>query len=49
MLFEVGWWVASYKDRNTVHDRVSRTVIRALKEAGVVLPYRQDRVDLTKV
>jgi small-conductance mechanosensitive channel len=39
MVFKVGWWIASYDDLYPVHDRVSRAVIRALKDAGIVLPY----------
>jgi small-conductance mechanosensitive channel len=38
MLFEISWWLETYKDLNPVRDRVSRAVIQALKDAGVVLP-----------
>ena len=43
MVFLVGWWIATYDDFYPVHDRVSRAVIQALREAGVVLPYTRDR------
>lgn len=46
MVFLVGWWIATYDDLYPVHDRVSRAVIRALKEAGVVLPYRRESVSV---
>ena len=41
MVFKLGWWIASYKDLSMVRDRVNRAVIQALKDAGVVLPYRR--------
>ena len=44
MIFKVGWWIASYDDLYPVHDRVSRAVIQALKDAGIVLPYRKGSV-----
>jgi small-conductance mechanosensitive channel len=44
MVFRVGWWIASYDDFFPVHDRVSRAVIQALKEANVVLPYATGNV-----
>ena len=46
MVFIVGWWIATYDNFDPVHDRVSRAVIRALKEAGIVLPYTQSRVSV---
>ena len=48
MVFRVDWWIASYEDFFPVHDRVSRAVIQALKDAGVVLPYTRGsvRVDM---
>ena len=44
MVFRVGWWIAAYDDIYPVHDRVSRTVIQAPKEATVVLPYKTGSV-----
>jgi MscS family membrane protein len=44
MVFLVGWWIATYDDFYPVHDRVSRAVIRALREAGIILPYTKSRV-----
>ena len=44
LVFRVGWWIASYEDSFAVHDRVSRAVIQALKDAGVVLPYARGSV-----
>jgi small-conductance mechanosensitive channel len=44
MVFKVGWWIASYDDLFPVHDRVSRAVIQALKDADIVLPYRKGSV-----
>jgi small-conductance mechanosensitive channel len=41
MLFWAGWWVESYMDRYPVHGEVSKAIIKKLKEAGVVLPYRR--------
>jgi len=40
MLYWANWWVANYQDRFPVQDQVSRAIIRALKEAGIVLPYQ---------
>jgi small-conductance mechanosensitive channel len=40
------WWVAAYTDRYPVQDRVSRAIIRALKDAGVVLPYEKGRLNV---
>lgn len=39
MIFRVGWRIASYGDYSSVHDRVGRAVIQALRNAGVILPY----------
>jgi MscS family membrane protein len=46
MVFKVGWWIATYDDLYPVHDRVSRAVIQALREAGIVLPYAKSRVSV---
>jgi len=40
------WWVANYADRYPVQDKVSRVIIRALKEAGVVLPYQKGKFNV---
>jgi len=44
MVFKIGWWIETYDDLFPVHDRVSRAVIQALKDAGIVLPYRKGSV-----
>ena len=46
MVFKVGWWIASYDDLFPIHDRVSRAVVQALKDAGIVLPYRKGSVSV---
>jgi len=46
MVLKLGWWIASYKDLYVVRDRVNRAVIQALKDAGVVLPYRRGSVQV---
>jgi small-conductance mechanosensitive channel len=46
MVFKVGWWIASYDDLFPIHDRVSRAVIQAMKDAGIVLPYRKGSVSV---
>jgi len=46
MVFKIGWWIASYDDLFPVHDRVSRAVVQALKDAGVVLPYRKGSLNV---
>lgn len=46
MVFQVGWWLQTYEDLSPVHDRVSRAVIQALKEAGIVLPYTKGSVSV---
>jgi len=40
MLFWSNWWVANFTDRFPVQNQVSRAIIKALKEAGVALPYQ---------
>jgi ribosomal protein S25 len=44
MVYWTAWWVASYVDRYSVQDRVIRAMMRALKEAGVILPYTKNLV-----
>lgn len=46
LVFWAAWWVASYKDRYMVQNLVSRAIIRALKTAGVVLPYQKGSLDV---
>jgi MscS family membrane protein len=46
MVFTVGWWLASYEDFYTVHGRVSRAAIQALKEADIILPYSKSLVSV---
>jgi small-conductance mechanosensitive channel len=41
MVFWAAWWVASYTDRYPVQNQVSRAIIQAFKDAGVVLPYQK--------
>ena len=45
MIYWTAWWVETYEDRYAVQDRVIRAMMRALKEAGVVLPYQRWRQD----
>jgi small-conductance mechanosensitive channel len=46
MLYWASWWVATYTDRYAVQDRVSRAIIRALKDAGVMLPYQKGSLNI---
>jgi small-conductance mechanosensitive channel len=46
MVYWAAWWVATYLDRYAVQDRANKAMIKSLREAGVVLPYRKGRVDL---
>jgi small-conductance mechanosensitive channel len=46
MVFQVGWWLQTYEDLSPVHDRVSRAVVQALKETGIVLPYTKGSVSV---
>jgi small-conductance mechanosensitive channel len=46
MLFKVGWWIATYDDFFVVRDRANRAIVQALRDAGVVLPYRRSSVHL---
>ena len=41
MVFEVGWWIASYIDLFPVRNQVNRAMIQALEDAGIELPYRR--------
>jgi len=38
MVYWTAWWVATYEDRYAVQDKVIRAMMRALKEADVVMP-----------
>jgi small-conductance mechanosensitive channel len=40
MLYWANWWVANYTDRFPVQNQVSRAIIKALKDAGIALPYQ---------
>jgi MscS family membrane protein len=46
MIFRVGWWMKDNDDYYTLRQLVNRAVVKELKRAGVVFPYRKDRVDL---
>ena len=46
MIFLTAWWVATYEDRYPVQNRVIRAMMRALKKAGVILPYQKGRYDI---
>ena len=46
VVYWTAWWVATYADRYSVQDRVIRAMMRALKEAGVILPYTPTRVSV---
>ena len=46
MVYWTAWWVTTYVDRYSVQDRVIRAMMRALKEAGVILPYTKNRVSV---
>jgi MscS family membrane protein len=46
MIFRVGWWMKDNDDYYTLRQLVNRAVVKELKGAGVVFPYRKDRVDL---
>jgi MscS family membrane protein len=44
--YQASWWVATYTDRYRVQNKVGRAIIRALKDAGVVLPYQKGSLNL---
>jgi len=46
MIYWACWWVATYEDRYPVQNRVIRAMMRALKKAGVILPYQKGRYDI---
>jgi len=46
MIYWTAWWVATYEDRYPVQNRVIRAMMRALKKAGVILPYQKGRYDI---
>ena len=46
MLYWANWWVANYADRYPMQDKVSRAIIRALKEAAIVLPYQKGSLNV---
>jgi MscS family membrane protein len=45
MIFRVGWWMKNNDDYYTLRRLVNRAIVKNLKEAGVVFPYRKERVD----
>jgi len=46
VVFTTGWWIATYIDRYYTRNRVSRAIVKALLEAGVVFPYQKEQVKL---
>ena len=46
MVYWTCWWVANYADRYPVQDRAIRAMIKALKAAGVVLPYQKGSLNV---
>jgi len=46
MLFWACWWVASNKDRYSMHGKVSKAIMRKLREAIIALPYRSGNVNV---
>lgn len=46
MIFRVGWWMKDNDDYYTLRQHVNRAIVKTLKEAGVVFPYRRERVDM---
>jgi small-conductance mechanosensitive channel len=48
MVYWTAWWVATYQDRYAVQDKVIRAMMRALREAGVVLPYQKGSLTIRK-
>lgn len=46
MIFRVGWWMKNNDEYYTLRQLVNRAIVKTLKDAGVVFPYRQERVDL---
>ena len=46
MIFQVRWWIESYIDYYTMHSRVNRALIKALKDAGVKFPSARSEVNL---
>ena len=45
MIFRVGWWMKNNDDYYTLRRLVNRAIVKNLKEAGVVFPYRKEPVD----
>lgn len=45
MIFRVGWWMKNVDDYYTLRMLVNRAIIQAMKENGVVLPYRKGRFE----
>jgi len=46
MVFRIGWWLKSYQDYYDVRNRVNRATVRALQDAGIVLPYTKGSVNV---
>jgi small-conductance mechanosensitive channel len=45
-VFQIGWWIKTYDEIYVIRNRVNHVVVRALKDAGVVFPYRKTSIDL---
>ena len=45
MVFRVGWWMKDNDDYYTLRQLVNRSIVKTFKKAGVVFPYRKERVD----
>jgi small conductance mechanosensitive channel len=46
LILQVRWWIDSYVHTSPTIDRVHRTLLKALDEAGVDLPYNTQDVHL---
>lgn len=41
LIFRVRWWIDSYADTRIMYDRVNTQIYKALKEAGITIPFPQ--------
>ena len=48
-MMRVRWWIGSYRNRRSMHDKVNTALESALDKAGIVMPNTEYDLNITKV
>jgi small-conductance mechanosensitive channel len=48
-MMRVRWWIGSYHDRRSMHDKVNAALESALEKAGIVMPNTEYDLNVTEV